>query len=95
MVADWRSSGLSADAFARARGFGPHRLRYWSSRASEGRSQLPKFVELRSDPIDDRGCDAGSVLELRIAEYLVLRIPMSADRGVIADVLRAVLEVAL
>ena len=102
MVAEWRRSGKSASAFVRARGFGLHRLRYWSSRTDEIGSNQADFVVVpfgAAAQADEDGAedatedDDGPMIEVCVRDEIFVRIPMKADRLLIADALKAVLEV--
>jgi len=98
MVAEWRKSGMSASGFARARGFGYHRLRYWLSRDEEPTPQrdfvVVPFESLSADAEEAQaGTDDGPMIEVYAGEVMV-RIPMNADRHVVTEALKAVLEVA-
>lgn len=102
MVAEWRKSGMSASAFVRARGFGLHRLRYWSSRTGESSTSPPDFVVVpfgAPSPADeeegeeaDEGGD-GAMIEVCVRDEIFVRIPMKADRLLITETIKAVLEV--
>ena len=99
MVAEWRKSGMSASGFARARGFGYHRLRYWLSRDEEPTSERTDFVvvpfEAPASIEDEKSDEAdGPMIEIFMADDVVVRIPMNAERHVITEALKAVLEVA-
>ena len=98
MVAEWRKSGMSASGFARARGFGYHRLRYWLSREEEPMAKRTDFVVVPFDPPssseDEEAAGDGPMIEIFMADDVVVRIPMNAERHVITEALKAVLEVA-
>lgn len=61
----WRASKLSAEAFARERGFSPHRLAYWQRRLARTR---PAFVPVIAPTRSDTRIEivrAGVVVRLR------------------------------
>ena len=98
MVAEWRKSGLSASAFVRDRGFGLHKLRYWSTRTHGAGPKRADFVvvpfEQQSLHAEEYGADADDVamIEIFTGQDVVVRIPVNADPITVTATLKAVLE---
>ena len=101
MVAEWRKSGMSASAFVRARGFGLHRLRYWSSRTEEERASSPDFVVVpfgtssQEEDGEEEALESSdeAMIEVCVRDEIFVRIPLKADRLLITETVKAVLEV--
>jgi hypothetical protein len=75
VIREWRRSGLSITVFARERGLGPHRLRYWRDRveaAGEGTQALVRRAEPKLVP--------GVVVATGIS-----RISVHLPRGVVVE----------
>jgi transposase-like protein len=58
-IAQWRQSGQSASAFARARGFSAMRLSYWAKRLSS--DAAVRFVPIT---VDEGAARSGAVIEV-------------------------------
>lgn len=53
VLAAWRRSGLSMNAFAREHGFVAQRIGWWRQRVAAGGAELPRFVPVVVRPTAD------------------------------------------
>ncbi len=95
LVEDWKRSGLGASAFAKARGVGVQRIKYWR-RALE--AEQDAFVVMSSEQLAAEEHVVGVAvrdsdkIEVAIGQHVVVRIPNTAAN--LAEVLRELGAVA-
>jgi hypothetical protein len=81
-VAHWRSSGLSAEAYAHEHDIGLERLKYWARRVERG------VVRPRMLPVRVSTVAASSPLELRSPSGWSLRVDGGVDAAWLAQLLQ-------
>lgn len=81
-VAHWRSSGLSAEAYAREHDIGLERLKYWARRVQRGVAR-PHMLPVRVSTVA-----AASPLELRGPSGWSLRLDGGVDAAWLATLLQ-------
>jgi transposase len=83
-VAEWRSSGQTADAFSAGRGFAPGTLRWWASRLERRKAGFIRVVrDIAPTPERD------AAIEIEIGGVRVL-VRAGFDRDALAKVLDVV-----
>jgi hypothetical protein len=96
-VADWRASGLTAEAYSARHGFSVNSLRWWSSklgREGKGRSTAPtvRFEQLlRSSAVVGDEKQGSIVVEMLDAGVRVTAF-VGADRETLARLVELMLE---
>jgi transposase-like protein len=102
IVADFRDSGLSAQAFAKQVGVYPQRLSYWKARfqreTTPDATAIPAFVPVavRNDAVDavpHSNRAAMNRFELSIREQYTLRIPLDFEHATLTRLLGVLREV--
>lgn len=80
VLEDWRASGLSAGAFAAARGLNPQRLYWWKKRLSVSKQDGGDLVPVHISPSEP---DVG-VAMVRLPRGVVLEVDSAWPPGWIA-----------
>jgi hypothetical protein len=91
-VAQWKRSGLTAEAFAAERGLNPGTLRWWSSMLRRPQPGGPDAGFVRLVPVEDRSepsPDEPASLDVVLASGRLVRVRRGFDPALLRDLLAA------
>ena len=92
-VEEWRSSGLSAMAFAERKGFNGYTLRWWGSQLRREpiiEDLRPKFVEVVLPVPAAESAVSGESISIEMRDGVRVVVPTNFDENTLRRVLRVV-----
>ena len=87
-VRRWRSSGLTASAFAARERLNARTLVWWSSKLRRDARPAATFIEVALAPVEAGGVEAG-VVEVVVRERVRIRVAGAFDAAVLRRVVAA------
>ena len=94
LLEQWKRSGLPLSRFARQRGYGPERLRWWKLKLERGAARRPRFVavDLRASASTVVSTRTPSPIEILVPGGVRLLVPEAVEAGAIARLVAALRE---